>query len=411
MYYGLRVIEYHKIYNNLFADLPDVRYYIVTGGRGSAKSFTVNTAGAALTLEKHQKILFTRYTLRSAGLSIIPEFIDKLERFNVTEAYKITKDSIINTATGSSVLFSGIKTSSGDQTANLKSLEGVTAWIIDEAEELTDEDTFDKINLSIRSTRAKNRVMLILNPTTKEHWIYKRFFEGRGVNPGFNGVVGDTCYIHTTYLQAKEHLSDTFLIEAEQMRLKRPEKYKHVIEGGWLDKAEGVILKNWEIGEFDNSLPFLFGMDFGYSIDPTTLIKIAVDEKRKRIYCSQKMYEAGLNTIQTFNKAVEFTGQKGFIIADSAEPRLIDELRHKGLNIKGATKGPDSIRAGIKRMEDYDIIVDQDSTELIKELNNYRWSDKKSATPIDNYNHCIDAIRYAFMHLKDKPTFGTYAIR
>ena len=405
------MIEYNPIYNHLFEDLPDVRYYLVTGGRGSAKSFTVNSFASALTVEQHEKILFTRYTLKSAGLSIIPEFIDKLQRMDIAEAYHITKDSIINRATGSSVYFSGIKTASGDQTANLKSLEGITCWIMDEAEELVDEDKFDTINLSIRSTKKKNRIILILNPTTKEHWIYKRFFESKGVNPGFNGVKGDTCYIHTTYLDNIDNLSETYLLEAESMKRDRPKKYKHVMAGGWLERAEGVIFTDWELGEFNTSLPHLFGMDFGYSIDPTTLIKIAVDEKRKRIYCSQKVCEPGLNTAQTFDKTVVHTGNKDLIIADSAEPRLIDELRHKRLNIKPATKGQDSVRAGLKRMEDYRIIVDPDSTDLIKELNNYSWSDKKSATPVDNYNHCIDAIRYAFMHLKDRPGFGSYALR
>ncbi len=405
------MIEYSRKYDALYDDLPDVRYYILTGGRGSGKSFEVGTWACALTFEPNNRILFTRYTLVSAGVSIIPEFVDKIERMNMQGKMHITKDGITNLDTGSDVIFRGIKTSSGDQTANLKSLQGVTCWILDEAEELTDEDTFDKINLSIRDTKAKNRVILIMNPSTKEHWVYKRFFEDKGVQPGFNGVKGDTAYIHTTWEDNKDNLSDTFIADALRMKQQRPAKYAHVMDGGWLDKAEGVIFPDWELGDFDDSLPYIFGMDFGYSVDPTALIKIAVDDKKETIYIDELVYKTGMNTNSIFTASAEYASRKDLIVADSAEPRLIDEIKHKGLNIKPTIKGPDSVRAGIKRMQDYKLVVTPRSTNIVKELNNYVWHDKKSDTPIDKYNHAIDAVRYAFMYLKANPNRGSYAIR
>ena len=166
--------------------------------------------------------------------------------------FEITKSEILNKTSGSEIIFRGIKTSSGDQTANLKSLQGITTWIVDEAEELTEENTFDKINLSIRSSKRDNRVVLILNPSTKEHWIYRRFFEDRGVQPGSNTEHGDTCYIHTTYQDNIDNLPQSFLDEVAIMRERRPDKYHHAILGGWLDKAEGVIFSNWSIGLFQN---------------------------------------------------------------------------------------------------------------------------------------------------------------
>ena len=114
----------------------DNRYYIVSGGRGSGKSFSVNALLVMLTYEQGHTILFTRYTLTSAYISIIPEFIDKLEQFGSIADFHITKDEILNKKTGSKIIFRGIKTSSGDQTANLKSLQGITTWVVDEAEEL-----------------------------------------------------------------------------------------------------------------------------------------------------------------------------------------------------------------------------------------------------------------------------------
>ena len=140
----------------------DTRYFICTGGRGSGKSFSIGLLLCLLTFEPNHVILFTRYTLRSASISIIPVFLQKIELLGMQEDFYITKDEIINKKSGSRILFRGIKTSSGDQTANLKSLQGVTTWVLDEAEELTDEETFDKIDLSVRSRDTQNRVITSL---------------------------------------------------------------------------------------------------------------------------------------------------------------------------------------------------------------------------------------------------------
>ena len=184
----------------------DTRFFIVTGGRGSAKSFATTSFCCALSREKNHKILYTRQTMSSAHLSIIPEFQEKIELLEMSNQFSINKAEIKNIASGSEILFRGLKASSGDQTANLKSLQGITTWVLDEAEELTDEDKFDTIQRSIRSNNHQNRIILILNPATKEHWIYKRFFEGMGVEEGFNGVKDNVTYIHTSFLDNVDHL-------------------------------------------------------------------------------------------------------------------------------------------------------------------------------------------------------------
>jgi phage terminase large subunit len=240
----------------------DSRYFIVTGGRGSGKSFSINLMLCLLTYEKGHVILFSRYTLTSAYVSIIPEFIEKLELLNIFDHFQITKDEIQNKISGSKIIFKGIKTSSGDQTANLKSLQGVTTFVLDEAEELTSEDTFDKIDLSVRSQSQTNRIILILNPTTKEHWIYQRFFQDKGIQEGFNVSKDDVTYIHTTYLDNIQNLSESYLSQIDNIKVRRPNKYKHQILGGWLDKAEGVIFTNWTIGEFKKVGVSVFGQDY-----------------------------------------------------------------------------------------------------------------------------------------------------
>lgn len=386
----------------------DSRYFIYTGGRGSGKSYAVAGALVYLILTPNQTILFTRYTLRSASISIIPEFKDKLEKMEIMHLFKITKDEIINISNGSKILFRGIKTSSGDQTANLKSLQGITTWVMDEAEELVDENIFDKIDLSVRETVADNRVILILNPATKEHWIYQRFFQNKGVKEGSCTTKDDVTYMHSTYKDNLEFLSDSYIAQVEQMKTNRPSKYKHQILGGWLEKAEGVIFNNWTIGEFKEISKSVFGQDYGFSNDPTTLLETSIDKNNRRIYIKLHFCQVALTTseINVLNK--KFAGDN-LIIGDSAEPRLINELA-RTCNMLPAIKGQGSVVFGISLLQDYDLIIDPDSIELIKELNNYSWLEKKSQTPIDKFNHCIDAIRYAVSYQLENPTRGDYFI-
>jgi len=372
----------------------DTRFFIITGGRGSSKSFGVGTFSTMLSYEANHKILFTRQTMTSAHLSIIPEFQEKLDLFGVNDHFEINRAVILNKLSKSEIIFKGLKTSSGDQTANLKSLQGVSTWILDEAEELVDESTFDKINLSLRTKGVQNRIILILNPASKEHWIYKRFFEDAGVDDNFSGIKGDVTYIHTTYKDNQEHLDESFLNEVNHIRLTNPVKYNHVILGSWLDKAEGVVFTNWKYGKFNpDGLQVTYGQDYGFSIDPTTLVGVAIDKKRKIIYVKEHLYKPKLTTSQIAYINLEICG-KSLIVADSAEPRLIDELYRKGCNVVGAEKGAGSISLGIALLQDYEIIVDNDSINIGKEFNNYVYADRGSKLFVDNFNHAIDSIRY-----------------
>ena len=387
----------------------DARYFIVTGGRGSGKSFSINLLLVLLTYEKGHTILFTRYTLASAYVSIIPEFIEKLELLNRFNDFYITKDEIRNKHSGSKIIFKGIKTSSGDQTANLKSLQGVTTWIMDEAEELINEDTFDKIDLSVRQLGSKNRVILILNPVTKEHWIYNRFFQDKGIQDGVNTTKGNTTYIHTTYLDNIDNLSASYIKQIESIRKRRPEKYKHQMLGGWLAKAEGVIFNNWKIGTFKRLGISVFGQDFGFASDESTLIETYIDKVNKTIYLKECFYLKGLTTTQ-LSSLNNKHAKDSLIVADSAEPRLISEIKATKCNIVPAIKGQGSITYGISLLQDYDLIIDEQSINLIKELNNYSWLEKKSRTPVDKWNHLLDAARYAVTYQLQNPNKGRYYI-
>ena len=392
--------KYKPLFNS------NTRYHIISGGRGSGKSFGTSLFLLLLTFEAGHKILFTRLTMVSAHISIIPELVDKIELLGLTQYFKVTKTEIVNLSSGSSIVFMGIRTSNGDNTARLKSIAGITTLVVEEAEELTDEATFDKINLSIRTKSKQNRVILLLNPATKTHWIYRKFFEEKGVKEGFNGQLGDTTYIHTTYLDNK-HLSEDFINEMEFMQSNNPDKYKHIVLGGWLDKSEGVVFTNWETGEFPKDVDSQFGADWGWSIDPSTLVEVYVDKKNRTIYLKEHLYKKGLTTSELTKIFKEKTNSR-LIVADSAEGRLIDEIRTEGVNIRKCIKGAGSVKDGIALIKDYKLIVDVSSQNLMTELNNYSWKES-GETPIDKYNHLIDAARYIITDIL-KEADGVYYI-
>jgi phage terminase large subunit-like protein len=266
-------------YKPLFYEQPETRYFLITGGRGSGKSWTLALFLLNLTYQKGHVILFTRYTLVSAFISIIPEFLDKIEIMGKTQDFEVTQSEIINKLTGSKILFRGIKTSSGVNTANLKSIAGLSTWVIDEAEELTDPDVFDKVDLSIRAKDNFNRVILVMNPAYKSHWIYNDFVKKKR---------NDTTYIHTTYLDNKINLSDSFIQAAEKTKRENPARYEHLFLGTWLDDADGMlwnrqIIAKTRISEAPNLTRIIVAIDpavtANMNSDETGLIVVGKDSE------------------------------------------------------------------------------------------------------------------------------------
>lgn len=428
--------QFDPLYNT------DKKIILLTGGRGGAKSFNASTFLQRLTFEAGHKILFTRYTMTSAEISIIPEFLTKIELEGTQKYFRATKKDIINIGSGSKLMFRGIKTSQGSQTANLKSIEGLTTFVVDEAEEWQDEEDYDKILLSLRKKGVKNRVVIIMNPTDANHWVYKKYIKDTHKIVEVDGVDVQISthpqveHIHTTYLDNEEYVDKDFLLEIEDIKqqaiqrsiegsrhetdptkrkalrkkLFNSSKYAYKIIGRWASQAEGVILTYTE-GAFNESIPSCFGQDFGFSNDPTTLIKLAVDTKRKKMYWKEYFYEPRLTTEQIYQRDFAFTGKRNLIMADGHEDRLVVELKIKGLNIIGYTTPPNGVRKGLITMQDYEHILDPESHSLKEEFNNYVWSDKKAGIPIDDFNHGIDAGRYAFEKLTQKKRgvkYGSY---
>ena len=398
--------KYEPLFHRLYED-NEVDTFILTGGRFSAKSFTTSVFSSIALKDFQYKILYTRYTLTSAKDSIIPEFLGGIEALNVAHEFDVNTDRVKHIS-GGEVVFKGMKTSSGNQTAALKSLKGFNCLILDEAEEAPDRKDFEKIQLSIRHPNKPNITILILNPTTKEHWIHNKYFEEKGIGSGFNGVKDNVCYIHTSYLDCIEHVPPNIINEFDRMKVRRPLEYDNVALGGWLDKAEGVVYSDWSDGEFDNSLPYVYGLDFGFSPDPTAMVKVAIDDNKKIVYVQEEIYKTDLST-----KAIEdivkdrILNKSDLVVADCAEKRLISDLKNTGINITKCKKGAGSIKKGIKDILSYTVIVCGESSNLRKELNNYVWNDKKAGVPIDDFNHLLDALRYGFE--KANTSVGFYA--
>jgi len=233
-------VKIHRKYKPLWTTKCFIT--LITGGRGSAKSFAVGDFIENLSFERGHKILFTRYTLHSASDSIIPEFEEKIALEDHGGHFYITKTDALNTVSGTQILFRGIKTASGNQTGKLKSITDLTCWVLDEAEELDDAETFRVIQQSIRKKGVQNRIILIMNPKSKGHWVYKRFFEEPKIDPAFNGEREGVCYINTNYLENLENLSDEFIAEAERCKKYTPALYRYEYMGEWVLSIEGAFL-------------------------------------------------------------------------------------------------------------------------------------------------------------------------
>lgn len=394
------------IYHPLYTD-KEKFIVLITGGRGSGKSFNAATFIERLTFELtpaekivHQ-ILYARYTMISASMSVIPELLEKIELDGTGKYFRSTKTDVVNKMTKSRIMFRGIKTSSGNQTAKLKSIHGITTFVCDEAEEWTSETDFDKIMLSIRQKGIQNRIVIIMNPTDSNHFIYKKYIEKTHKLVDIDGVQvqisthPNVLHIHTTYFDNIENLSPQFIEEVQRMKEENPEKYAHTVIGRWADVAEGAVFKKWGIvDEFPaHAKKVGIGQDFGYTNDPSASIRCGIVDNA--LYLDEIDYRTGLLSPDLI-KILRPWGLK--VIADSADPRLIQEIHNGGVKIYAVEKGGGSINAGIDKMKGMEMFITKRSYNLIREMRKYVWAKDKDGNyinePEDHDNHGIDAARY-----------------
>ena len=388
---------YYPLYTN-----KDKFIILVTGGRGSGKSFNVGAFIERLTFEVGHNILFTRYTMSSAKDSVIPEFREKVELDGTSDYFNITNTDAVNLRSGSKVMFRGIKTSSGNQTAKLKSLQGLTTFVVDEGEEWMSATEFETLVLSIRQKGIQNRVIIIMNPTDENHFVYQKYIKNTHKLVDYDGAKvqisthPNVLHIHTSYLDNIDNLDEEFLNIAKRMREENKKKYDHLFMGRWADVSEGAIFKDYEVvDEFPSGIEKIgIGLDFGYSNDPTAAAMCGVIGNN--LFIKELLYLKGLSSSDIAKRLRRYNGLK--VIADSADPRLIDEIKAYGVNIYPVKKGAGSIEAGINKMLDMKMYVTRDSVNLLEELRRFTWDVDKDGNklnkPIDDYDHCVDSVRY-----------------
>lgn len=386
-------------------------YWIISGGRGSGKSTNI-AAYFLLKLmgQDYFRGVIGRYTQKALTNSIYRDITDLIAQWNLEPHLEIKGDEILNKRNGNMILTHALKLAEGSMTAKGKGLARVTHLLLDEATELPSEEEYLKLIDSFRQKDADRKIFLLFNPTSKSHWIFKRFYlpDGRP-NPKWEKNHG---FLHTTYLDNLDNLDPTKIQEWEDLAEQDPAYFSHHILGHWRDVGEGQIFKHWHF-DFspDPEAEVVYGMDWGFASDPTAVVK--VHKRGKSLWVEEILYEKGL-TNDDIAAALESRGipKDASIYADSAEPKSILELQRLGWrNIRPATKGPDSIRAGIDKIRTYEVHVHPNSANLIEEYYQYAYrtgTDK----PIDDWNHLMDSLRYAVAALRaDGPKYGVMGRR
>lgn len=404
-------VTYHSRYETLFKKAR-TRYRIITGGRGSGKSYAISSALVNDTYKDDFNTLFTRYTMVAAHDSIIPEFKDKVDLFQCESDFHITRTDVENRSSGGSILFRGLMVSSQNQVARLKSIAKVKRFIIDEAQELTDEDLFNTIDFSIRTTEVDNEIWLIWNPPRdKHHWIYRRFFVEEGVDITFNGIKGDVEYIYTTYEDNRKNLDASFLAQAEKMKEKDYDKYLNVFLGIPVGFKEGQIYRWTAMAESEwepTRQTLCYGVDWGYTNDQTAVVRVDYDYDTKTVYLKEVMYQKEVqprDVARAIKADMEVChcGHHTLVYCDPARPEHIAELRRHNIN---ACKAVNKNKAGrINYMQGFTVFYD--GVDIGNEADNYSFKphpqDKTTFTnePMDGNDHLMDAANYgAVTHLR-----------
>lgn len=376
------------------------RYRAVKGGRGSKKSTTA-AQWIIYNMMKYPlaNTLIVRRVFNTHKDSTWTQLKWATHNLNVSHLWYFSKSPLeaTYTPTGQKILFRGL-----DDPMSITSItveKGYLCWCwFEEAFQVMDEDAFNKVDLSIRGELPEGyfkQITLTLNPWSEKHWIKKRFFD----HPGPDILAMTTSY------QCNEFLGDDDRQIFETMKQRNPRRYSIEGLGEW-GIAEGLVYQNFQEMAFDKdeisrkpSVTAYFGLDFGYTNDPTAFIALLVDKETKSIFIYDEIYKKALTNKDIFNE-ISYRGYaKEKIIADGAEPKSIEELRRLGLRrIKAARKGPDSIMFGIQKLQDYQIFVHPNCENTLVEFNNYIWDNKNGQIinkPVDDYNHLLDALRYA----------------
>jgi phage terminase large subunit len=396
------------------------RYRVLKGGRGSKKSTT-----ASFWFPYNMMKYWHEYGLKPCTLvirryynthrdSTFAQLKWAINRLGVAHLWKATKSPLELTyiPSGQKIMFRGL-----DDPQSITSItveDGELCWVWwEEAFQCTNEEDFNKVDMSIRGEMPEplfKQHTLTFNPWSEKIWLKARFFDKVGTD-GLSKD-GDILALTKNY-DCNEFLGQDDIRIFEKMKEENPRRYSIEGEGNW-GIAEGLVFENWQELDFDAEYMKrqldrednpryrqLHGLDFGYTNDPTAFIALLADEKEKKLFIYDEVYRTHMKNKDIY-ASLKYKGfERARICADSEDPKTIDELKDLGLyRMFGAKKGKGSVKAGIQKLQDYKIYVHPSCVNTIVELSNYVWATDKdtgkpTTDPIDEYNHLMDALRYA----------------
>lgn len=367
---------------------------LLLGSAASGKSYFSFQRAIIRCLQDKRKYLILRKYAVDVRRSCFEDVKAILSKWQIADKVKINASMmIISFPNGSEMLFTGC-----DDVEKLKSIPNITDAIFEEASEFSPND-YDQVKIRLRGKgKLKNQIVLQSNPISKVNWIYKRFFE--------NGNMEPNCVIDRSTYKDNPHVNQETIDSLESYKESNPAFYT-VYALGEFGSLSQLVYNNWTIQEVplddlrrNKRLIACAGLDWGYSFDETAIIEMLADQEKKRLYIINEYYQKGVINSEIAEQITNMGLAKSQIIADSAEPKSIEELKRFGIRrIKPCMKGPGSIKAGIAKVKEYEIIVEPWCVNVINEFRNYSYRKDRSTgeyidDPEDSFNHLMDAMRY-----------------
>lgn len=400
------------------------RYRVVKGSRASKKSKTAALNDICRMMQyPNANLLIIRRVGRTLKDSVYADLKWAIHKLGVDDFWICTTSPLEMTykPTGQKIYFRGL-----DDPLKITSIavsKGYLCWMrIEEAYEIENEADFDILDESIRGETPDcfKQITLCLNPWNEKHWIKHRFFEDE-VGKDADGkpiykeretpisADGEILAITTNYL-CNEFLDKADLEVFERMKKNNPRRYQVAGLGNW-GTTEGLVFTNFREATVDSetvrTLKTAFGLDWGFTNDPTAFVEAYIDQDNYKIYIKDEIYKRGLTNKMIADELSYHGYKKARITADSAEAKSIEELKGYGVShIRASKKGPGSINAGIQYIQNFEIVIDPHCVNFITEINNYKWKKDKfgkpTGKPEDSYNHLMDALRYGLEEYQSK---------
>lgn len=398
--------QVNRIYQPLFEQ--SARYFILMGGRGGGRSTVVSQyANAKLVAPEYFRCAIMRYILGDIRNSIYREIIDRAEENEILDKVSINDSLMKLEYRANSINAVGFRKSSSDQKSKLKSLASYNCVIIEEADEIPEED-FMQLDDSLRTIKGDIKIILLLNPPAKSHWIVKRWMRlYDSEQSGFYDFdlkegTTDTILIKSNYRDNEKNIAPQSIVQYEAYKETKLSHYWNMVRGYVPETVIGKIYNNWAIVD---SVPHearleRYGLDFGYSNDPTAIVAIYY-------YNGGYILDEVTYLKELSNKRIAdilLNLPQALVIADSAEPKSIDEIKSYGVNILPSQKGQGSVNQGIQYVQDQKISITSKSKNGIKEYENYAWKIDKDGNvlnvPEEGWDHLLDAMRYGMESMK-----------